>query len=65
MVCSLTFVSGYSYVITIAQSALQILCLLLTHEYIGYLLIQIAGGIWEQLDNGDCGLIVDATMVGL
>ena len=38
-------VSGYSYVITIAQSALQILYLLLTHEYIGYLLIQIAGGI--------------------
>lgn len=38
-------VSGYSYVITIAHSALQILYLLLTHEYIGYLLIQIAGGI--------------------
>lgn len=38
-------VSGYSYVITIAQSMLQILWLLLTHEYIGYLLIQIAGGI--------------------
>lgn len=38
-------VSGYSYVITIAQSALQIIYLLLTHEYIGYLLIQIVGGI--------------------
>ena len=38
-------VSGYSYVITIVQSVLQILWLLLTHEYIGYLLIQIVGGI--------------------
>lgn len=38
-------VSGYSYVITIAQSALQSVYLLATHEYIGYLLIQIAGGI--------------------
>ena len=38
-------VSGYSYVITIAQSALQIVYLLLTHEYIGYLVIQIVGGI--------------------
>ncbi len=38
-------VSGYSYVITIAQSALQIVYLLTTHEYIGYLLIQIIGGI--------------------
>ena len=38
-------VSGYSYVITIAQSIIQIAYLLLTHEYIGYLLIQVAGGI--------------------
>lgn len=38
-------VSGYSYIITIAQSALQIVYLLLTHEYIGYLVIQIIGGI--------------------
>lgn len=38
-------VSGYNYVITIAQSILQILYLLLTHEYIGYLVIQIIGGI--------------------
>lgn len=38
-------VSGYSYVIAIGQSALQIAYLLLTHEYIGYLLIQILGGI--------------------
>lgn len=38
-------VSGYSYVITIAQSVLQTIYLLATREYIGYLLIQIAGGI--------------------
>lgn len=38
-------VSGYNYVITIAQSVLQTIYLLATHEYIGYLLIQIAGGI--------------------
>lgn len=38
-------VSGYNYVITIAQSVLQTVYLLATHEYIGYLLIQIAGGI--------------------
>lgn len=38
-------VSGYSYVITIAQSIIQIAYLLLTHEYLGYLLIQVAGGI--------------------
>lgn len=38
-------VAGYNYVITIAQSAVQILFLLLTHEYICYLLIQIIGSI--------------------
>lgn len=38
-------VSGYNYVITIAQSVLQTVYLLTTHEYIGYLLIQITGGI--------------------
>lgn len=38
-------VSGYNYVITITQSILQIGYLLVTHEYIGYLLIQIAGSI--------------------
>lgn len=38
-------VTGYSYVITIGQSILQVVYLLLTHEYIGYLLIQVAGGI--------------------
>lgn len=38
-------VSGYNYVITIAQSVLQTVFLLLTHEYIFYLLIQILGGV--------------------
>lgn len=38
-------ISGYNYVVTIVQSALQIIYLLLTHEYIGYLAIQIIGGI--------------------
>lgn len=38
-------VSGYSYVITITQSIVQMVYLLLTHEYIGYLLIQVAGGV--------------------
>ena len=38
-------VSGYSYVITIGQSVLQIIYLVLTREYIGYLLIQIVGSI--------------------
>ncbi len=38
-------VSGYNYVVTIAQSAFQTIFLLLTHEYIGYLLIQIIGSI--------------------
>ena len=38
-------VTGYNYVITIAQSVLQTVWLLTTHRYIGYLLIQIIGGI--------------------
>lgn len=38
-------VSGYNYVVTIAQSAVQIIFLLLTHAYLPYLLIQIIGGI--------------------
>lgn len=38
-------VTGYNYAITIAQSVAQIVYLLLTHEYIGYLLIQVLGGI--------------------
>ena len=38
-------VSGYNYVITIVQSILQMGYLLLTHEYLGYLVIQIVGGI--------------------
>lgn len=38
-------VSGYNYVITIAQSVFQIIWLLTTRQYIGYLIIQIIGGI--------------------
>lgn len=38
-------VTGYNYVITIGQSLAQTVYLLLTHEYIGYLLIQVAGGL--------------------
>ncbi|MBQ7890384.1 MAG: hypothetical protein IJ356_11545 [Erysipelotrichaceae bacterium] len=38
-------VSGYNYVVTIVQSILQVVFLLVTHEYIWYLLIQIIGGI--------------------
>lgn len=38
-------VAGYSYVISVVQSTLQIVFLLLTHEYIGYLLIQIVNCI--------------------
>lgn len=38
-------VSGYNYVITIAQSVVQIGFLLLTHEYVFYLLTQVVGSI--------------------
>lgn len=38
-------VAGYNYIITIAQSILQIIVLFFTREYLLYLLIQIAGGI--------------------
>lgn len=38
-------VSGYNYVITIAQSVVQIGFLVLTHEYIFYLLTQVVGSI--------------------
>lgn len=38
-------VVGYSYIVTIVQSVLQIIFLVLTKEYLIYLLIQIAGGI--------------------
>lgn len=38
-------VLGYSFAVTIVQSILQILWLLLTREYLGYLLIQIGGNI--------------------
>ena len=37
-------VTGYNYVITIGQSLFQMVYLVLTHEYIGYLIIQIVGG---------------------
>lgn len=38
-------VSGYSYIVTIIQSVLQTIFLLITREYIWYLIIQIAGSI--------------------
>ena len=38
-------VSGYNYVITVLQSVLQMVFLLLTHEYITYLIIQVISGI--------------------
>lgn len=38
-------VVGYSYIITIVQSILQMIILAVTHEYLAYLLIQIIGGI--------------------
>ncbi len=42
-------VAGFNYVITIGQSILQTVYLLLTHEYLGYLLIQLAGGLLYNL----------------
>ena len=38
-------VIGYNYIVTIVQSAVQMVFLLLTHEYLVYLIIQIIGGI--------------------
>lgn len=38
-------VIGYNYIITTIQSALQCVYLLITHEFIGYLLIQVVGGV--------------------
>ncbi len=38
-------VSGYNYLVTIGQSILQVLFLLVTHEYLPYLIIQIIGSI--------------------
>lgn len=38
-------VTGYNYIITITQSILQIVFLLITKEYLIYLMIQIVGGI--------------------
>ena len=42
-------VSGYNYVITVLQSVLQMVFLLLTHEYITYLIIQVISGIVYNL----------------
>lgn len=36
-------VTGYNYIVTIIQSVIQIIFLLLTHEYIIYLVIQVLG----------------------
>lgn len=38
-------VVGYSYVITIVQSIIQMMFLIVTHEYLGYLIIQMVGGV--------------------
>lgn len=38
-------VQGYNYVVTILQSVFQILFLVLTHEYLTYLIIQVLGGL--------------------
>ena len=38
-------VQGYNYVITILQSVFQIIFLVLTHEYLTYLIIQIIGSL--------------------
>ena len=38
-------VQGYNFVITILQSVFQIVFLLLTHEYLTYLIIQIVGSL--------------------
>jgi len=49
-------VAGYNYIITIIQSVLQSIFLIITKEYIYYLLIQIAGGIaynvWVSIKAG-------------
>lgn len=42
-------VVGYNYVVTIVQSILQIIFLLLTKEYLIYLAIQIIGGIFYNI----------------
>ncbi len=38
-------IQGYNYVVTILQSVFQIIFLLLTHEYLTYLIIQIIGSL--------------------
>lgn len=49
-------VAGYNYVITIIQSVLQSIFLIVTREYIFYLVIQITGGIayniWVSIKAG-------------
>lgn len=49
-------VAGYSYIIAIVQSVLQSIFLIITREYIFYLLIQIVGGIaynvWVSIKAG-------------
>ena len=42
-------VQGYNYVVTIIQSILQIVFLVVTHEYITYLIIQIISGLAYNL----------------
>lgn len=63
-------VSGYNYVVTIAQSILQIIFLLVTHEYIWYLIIQTAGSIiyniWvSQKASKDYPYILDKNVAPL
>lgn len=38
-------VIGYNYIITIVQSVVQMIFLLVTHEYLIYLIIQMVGGV--------------------
>ena len=49
-------VTGYSYIVAIVQSILQILFLIITREYLTYLLIQIIAGIgyniWVSIKAG-------------
>lgn len=42
-------VQGYNYVVTIVQSIVQIIFLVVTHEYITYLIIQIISGLVYNL----------------
>lgn len=42
-------VSGYNYIVTILQSILQIIFIVLTKEYFSYLIIQLIGGIFFNI----------------